>query len=258
MTPNPNKEESPEIALDSLDAVIFDMDGVVTDTARVHAVAWKRLFDEYLTRHAERSGTPFEPFSTGDDYLKYVDGKSRHDGIESFLESRGIDIPRGQPGDGPEDETVYGLGNKKNQYFLDLLKEDGAKSYETTVSFLVMLAENGIRRGVISSSRNCAEVLKTAGVDHLFETRVDGVDAGELGLEGKPDPAIFLEAARRLHVEPARSAVIEDALSGVEAGRRGSFALVVGVDRVGQADALREHGADIVVQDLSELRIRQP
>lgn len=242
------------LQLDKVDAVIFDMDGVVTDTARVHAAAWKHLFDEFLREHAGQSGRQFQAFDAGADYLRYVDGKPRYDGVQSFLKSRGISLPYGDPDDPPGKETVCGLGNRKNQYFLASLEQQGAKPYQSSVDFIKMLKVRGIRTAIISASRNSVEVLEAAGIRDLFDAKVDGVDADELGLKGKPDPAIFLEAARRLGVKPGRAVVIEDALAGVEAGRRGGFALVVGVDRVGHADDLREQGADVVVQDLSALR----
>jgi alpha,alpha-trehalase len=241
--------------LDKVDAVIFDMDGVVTDTARTHAAAWKRLFDEFLRERADRSGEPFQPFDSGADYLRYVDGKPRYDGVQSFLASRGILLPYGHPDDPPDRETVCGLGNRKNRYFRASLEQEGVKPYQSTVDFIRMLKAQGIRTAVISSSRNSVEVLEAAQVRDLFDAKVDGVDAEELGLTGKPDPAIFLEAARRLGVEPARAIVVEDAIAGVEAGRRGGFALVVGVDRVGHAEELKEWGADVVVPDLSVLHV---
>ena len=244
------------IQLDRIDAVIFDMDGVVTDTARTHAAAWKHLFDEYLRERADRSGEPFHPFDADADYLRYVDGKPRYDGVESFLKSRGISLPYGGPDDPPDRETVCGLGNRKNQYFLARLKEQGAEPYQSTVEFIRALKAKGVRTAIISASRNCAEVLEAAGVQDLFDAKVDGVDADELGLKGKPDPAIFVEAARQLGVDPARAAVIEDALAGVEAGRRGGFALVVGVDRAGHADELKARGAHVVVPDLAQLRVQ--
>jgi beta-phosphoglucomutase family hydrolase len=242
----------PAAAIDrsETDAVVFDMDGVVTDTASVHARAWKRLFDEVL---AER-GQP--PFDIETDYRRYVDGKPRSAGIRDFLASRGITLPEGDPDDPPERETVAGLGNRKNGYFLTELREQGAKPYPTTVELVRRLGEKGIGTAIISASRNMDEVLKSAGLADLFRVRVDGNEAARLGIPGKPDPAVFLEAASRLGAEPARAAVVEDAIAGVEAGRRGRFGLVVGVDRTGDADGLRRAGADVVVSDLGELEIR--
>jgi alpha,alpha-trehalase len=244
--------------LSRIHAVIFDMDGVVTDTASVHAAAWKRLFDEYLTERGRATGEPFGPFDVDEDYRRYVDGKPRYDGVRSFLASRGISLPEGDPSDPPERETVCGLGNRKNGYFLAHLKEQGADAYPSTVTLVRDLQARGVGTAVISASRNMTEVLASAGLSDLFRASVDGVDAEELGLSGKPDPAIFLEAARRVGVEPARAAVVEDALAGVEAGRRGQFGLVIGVDRTGHAAALREAGAHVVVRDLGEVTIGEP
>lgn len=233
-----------------LKAVVFDMDGVVTDTAEPHARSWKDVFDEYLRRRSERAGEPFREFSQAD-YLEYVDGKPRYDGVRSFLASRNIHLPEGEPSDPIDAETVCGIGNLKNHRFLESLQREGARAYLSTVELVTELEQRGIATAVISSSRNMDEVLAAAGASHLFGARVDGIDSDRLGLNGKPDPAIFLEAAHRLAVRPEDTAIVEDALSGVEAGRAGGFALVVGVDRGGQADQLRSHGADLVVPDLA-------
>jgi alpha,alpha-trehalase len=243
-----------EIRRDRLDAVIFDLDGVITDTASVHAAAWKRMFDSFLAGRAGGAGEEHRPFSQ-DDYLRYVDGKPRYDGVSSFLASRGISLPRGVPGDPPSAETVCGLGNRKDELFGEVLRQDGVTAFPSSVELLHRLRESGYRTAIISASRNCAQVLEAAGATDLFDVKVDGVDADALGLRGKPDPAVFLEAAGRLGAEPARAAVVEDALAGVEAGRRGSFALVIGVDRAGHAQELREQGADVVVGDLEEVRV---
>jgi alpha,alpha-trehalase len=243
-----------EIRVDRLDAVIFDLDGVITDTASVHAAAWKRMFDQFLADRADREGEDQQPFSE-DDYYLYVDGKPRYDGVESFLASRGISLPRGDPGDLPAAETACGLGNRKDELFLSQLRKEGVASFPSSIALLHGLRASGCRTAVISASRNCSNVLEAAGVAELFDAKVDGLDADELGLKGKPNPAVFLEAARRLEVEPARAAVVEDALAGVEAGRRGGFGLVIGVDRAGHAEELRERGADILVGDLGEVRI---
>ncbi len=243
------------LRLHLIDAVIFDMDGVITDTASVHSAAWKRLFDTYLRERADRTGEPFVPFDVDEEYRRYVDGKPRYDGVRSFLASRGIELPEGDPADPPDRETVCGLGNRKNEMFLKHLREHGAEPYGSTVELVRELARRDVPTAAISASRNMSEVLEAAGIGDLFHVRVDGVLADELGLPGKPDPAVFLEAARRLDVGPARAAVVEDALSGVEAGRRGGFALVIGVDRTGDADALRDAGADLVVTDLGELEL---
>ncbi len=243
---------------DRLQAVIFDMDGVVTDTASVHAAAWKRLFDGYLEERSRRTGEPFVPFDADRDYRRFVDGKARYDGVRSFLGSRGISLPEGDPRDPPDRETVCGLGNRKNRLFLAHLREHGARAYPATVALVRELRARGVGTAVISASRNMEQVLRAAGVLELFDARVSGADADRLGLPGKPEPAVFLEAARRLGVDPSRAAVVEDSLAGVEAGRRGGFALVVGVDRTGHPEALREAGADVVVGDLSELELAPP
>lgn len=237
----------------TLDAVVFDMDGVVTETAIVHAAAWKKLFDTYLQKRAEATGEAFVVFDEGKDYERYVDGKNRYDGVRSFLESRGIRLPEGTPEDPPGDDTVRAMGNGKDAYFLRHVREKGVRPYPSTVALIRNLRSVGKGVGLVSASRNAEEVLTAAGVLDLFDARVDGVVAADLGLPGKPDPAMFLEAARRLGVGPDRAAVVEDALSGVAAGAAGNFALVVGVARAGQHDALLGAGADIVVADLAEL-----
>ena len=245
------------------DAVIFDLDGVVTQTAAVHAAAWKRLFDAYLAERAARAGTgpggapdaALRPFDRDADYARYVDGKPRYDGVRDFLASRAIELPMGDPSDPPERETVCGLGNRKNAFFNDEVRERGVKTFPSTIELIHQLRDAGIRVGLMSSSKNTAMVLGVTGTTDLFEVRVDGVVAAEVGLPGKPDPAMYLETARRLGVEAARSVVVEDALSGVEAGRRGGFGLVIGVDRLGQAAALAAAGADVVVDDLAEVSV---
>jgi trehalose-phosphatase len=239
---------------ESIRAVIFDVDGVVTDTASIHAAAWKRLFDHFLRERADRMGEPFVPFDA-EDYRRFVDGKPRFAGVRSFLASRRIELPEGEPTDATDQETVFGLGNRKNELFLEYLRRHGADPYPSTVTFVGELQARGVRTAAVSASRNMSEVLDAAGLTGQFAVRVDGVVAEELGLPGKPDPAIFIEAARRLGEEPSRTAVIEDALAGVEAGARGGFGLVVGVDRTGHPDALRSAGADIVVSDLAELQL---
>jgi beta-phosphoglucomutase family hydrolase len=238
---------------DAVGVCLFDLDGVLTKTAEVHAVAWKEMFDGYLHERAQRSGESFVPFDATADYDEYVDGKPRYEGVQSFLQSRGIELPRGEPHDPPDSETVDGLGNRKNELVLRLIRERGVEAYEGSVRYVRAARDAGLHRAVVSSSTNCREVLEAAGIDDLFEVRVDGVVAERRHLRGKPAPDTFLEGARALGVEPARAAVFEDALAGVAAGKAGGFGFVVGVDRVGQADALREHGADVVVQDLSEL-----
>ncbi|MFO8010847.1 MAG: trehalose-phosphatase [Dehalococcoidia bacterium] len=244
---------NPEI----IKAVIFDMDGVITDTAETHAHAWKKLFDEYLKERSERLNQELKPFDISVDYYHYVDGKPRYEGVKSFLESRGISLPFGNPDDNPETETICGLGNRKNQYFLESLQAVGAKAYPSSIEFVHSLKDAGIGIAIISSSRNCEAVLEAAGVDGLFDVKVDGVDSAELGLNGKPQPDIFLEAARRLGVRAHEAVVIEDALAGVEAGCKGKFRMVIGVDRVGQADEFRKLGASVVVNDLSDLYVSE-
>jgi beta-phosphoglucomutase family hydrolase len=244
--------DRPVVPLDRVDAVVFDTDGVLTDTASVHEAAWKRLFDDYLRRRADRLGEPFRPFEERD-YLLYVDGRPRYDGVANFLASRGITLPWGDPSDPPERETVCGLGNDKNRRFVAQVREQGVRAFPASVAFVRELRARDVRAAVVSASRNMRVVLDAAGIRDLFDVEVDGEDAARLGLPGKPDPALFLEAARRLGVPAARAAVVEDALAGVEAGRRGGFGMVVGVDRVGQAAALRERGADVVVDDLGRL-----
>jgi beta-phosphoglucomutase family hydrolase len=234
-------------------ACLFDLDGVLTQTARIHAQAWKQMFDDFLRDRAERTGGPFEPFDRPTDYDEYVDGKPRLEGVRSFLESRGISLPMGSPADPPEAETIHALGTRKNNLVLELIREQGVEPYEGSVRFVEAAREQGLRRAVVSSSTNCADVLIAAGIDHLFEARIDGVVAERDKLAGKPAPDTFLAGARAVEVEPAEAAVFEDALAGVEAGRAGDFGWVVGVDRSGQADALRRRGADVVVDDLAEL-----
>jgi beta-phosphoglucomutase family hydrolase len=232
---------------------LFDLDGVLTKTAEVHSAAWKQMFDAYLEERAERTGTEFAPFDPVDDYDEYVDGKPRYEGVQSFLTARGIELPRGEPSDPPGAETVDGLGNRKNAILLRLIHERGVEPYEGSVRYVEAAREAGLRRAVVSSSTNCRDVLAAAGIEDLFEVRIDGVVAEREHLRGKPAPDTFLAGARALGADAAEAAVFEDALAGVAAGRAGGFAFVVGVDRTGQAKALREHGADVVVTDLGEL-----
>ncbi len=232
---------------------LFDLDGVLTQTARVHAKAWKEMFDAFLRRRSERSGEQFVPFDPVADYSAYVDGKPRYDGVRSFLASREIELPEGDPSDPASAETVCGLGNRKNELVLALLRRDGVQVYEGSVRYVRAVRDAGLRRAVVSASANTREVLKAAGIEDLFEVRIDGIVAAERHLRGKPAPDPFLAAAAELNVTAAEAAVFEDALAGVEAGRAGNFGYVVGVDRVGQRQALLEHGADIVVDDLAEL-----
>ncbi len=236
-------------------AVVFDMDGVVTQTATVHAAAWKALFDAFLKERAAASGEPFRPFDPESDYLSYVDGKARYDGVRDFLASRGITLPWGSPADPPDAETVCGLGNRKNDYFVRVVEREGVKPFATTVALIHALQQAGLGTAIISASKNATAILAAAGVADLFAAQVDGTVAEQLGLPGKPDPAVFVEAARRLGVAPPQAVVVEDAEAGVEAGRRGGFGLVIGVDRSDHAQALKDHGADVVVKDLGEVTV---
>jgi beta-phosphoglucomutase family hydrolase len=235
---------------DAARACLFDMDGVLTRTATVHAAAWKQMFDEFLR---ERDGDAFTPFDPVADYDQYVDGKRREDGTRSFLESRGIELPEGSPDDPAGAATINGLSERKNELVLEKLREDGVELYDGSVHYVRAAREAGLRTAVVSSSANTAQVLDAAGIADLFEARVDGLTAKERDLAGKPAPDMFLAGAEALGVPASQAVVFEDALAGVEAGRAGGFACVVGVDRVGQADALKRHGADIVVKDLEEL-----
>lgn len=234
-------------------ACLFDLDGVLTRTGEVHALAWKRMFDDFLESWAERAGVPFRSFELPDDYATHIDGRLRLDGVRGFLRSRGIELPEGDPGDPPEADTVNGLGTRKNALVLDVLHTAGVGVYEHSVRYARAVAEAGLPRAVVSASRNCAAVLAAAGLTDLFDVRVDGVVADAAGLRGKPAADMFLAAAAQLGVEPGAAAVFEDAVAGVSAGRAGDFGWVVGVDRLGHADALRAAGADIVVTDLGEL-----
>ena len=234
-------------------ACLFDLDGVLTQTARVHAAAWKEMFDGFLAERAHASGEVLVPFDAEADYDRFVDGKPRYDGVRSFLESRGIELPQGDPSDSPDALTIDGLGNRKNAIVLRLIHDEGVEPYQGSVRYVEAARSAGLRTAVVSSSTNCRDVLRAAGIEELFEARIDGVVAEQRKLRGKPAPDTFLAGAEALGVEPAEAAVYEDALAGVEAGRAGRFGRVIGVDRVGQADALAEHGADLVVSDLGEL-----
>lgn len=236
-----------------ISACLFDLDGVLTQTARVHARAWKQMFDDFLRERSDRTGQPFLPFEVPTDYARYVDGLPRLDGVRAFLESRDIELPMGASTDPAGAETVYALGERKNDLVRRLIAEDGVEPYAGSVRFLEAVRERGLRRAVVSSSTNARDVLAAAGIEQLFDARIDGVVAEREGLPGKPAPDTFLAGARALEIEPERAAVFEDALAGVEAGRAGAFGWVVGVDRVGQAEALSARGADIVVADLAEL-----
>jgi beta-phosphoglucomutase family hydrolase len=238
---------------DDVRACLFDLDGVLTDTASVHRKAWKAMFDDFLRRRAQRTGKDFVPFDADADYFTYVDGKTREDGIQSFLASRGIELPEGEQDDDLAAGTVRGLGNEKNANFRKVVHQDGVKVFDGSRRYLEAVAAGGLAVAVVSSSANTREVLEVTGLDQFVQQRVDGVTLREQHIAGKPAPDSYLEGARRLGVDASEAAVFEDALSGVEAGRAGHFGLVVGVDRVGQADALKAHGADVVVQDLADL-----
>jgi HAD superfamily hydrolase (TIGR01509 family) len=229
------------------------MDGVLTQTARLHAAAWKHMFDAFLEQRAAETGEPFKPFELPADYAAFVDGKLRQDGVRAFLASRGIALPEGSPEDPPTALTIFGLGTRKNDLVLDLIRTQGVELYRGSIDFVETVRAAGMPTAVVSASKNCREVLVAAGIEHLFQVRVDGLVAEEAGLRGKPAPDMFLAAARAIGVDARHAAVFEDAVAGVQAGRAGGFGWVVGVDRVGQAEALRRQGADRVVSDLSEL-----
>jgi beta-phosphoglucomutase family hydrolase len=238
-------------------ACLFALDGVLTQTARVHVAAWKQMFDAFLAERSRQTSEPFREFELPDDYTAYVDGKLRQDGVRAFLASRGIVLPEGSPGDPPAASTVYGLGTRKNDLVLELIRTQGVEVYKGSVRFVEAVRIAGLRRAVVSASKNCLEVLVAAGIETLFDVRVDGVVAERDGLRGKPAPDMFLAAAAALGAQPAHCAVFEDAVAGVEAGRAGALGWVIGVDRVGQPDLLRSHGADKVVSDLSDLLEKQ-
>lgn len=237
----------------SFRAVVFDMDGVITKTAITHAAAWKKMFDEYLRKREKEHGEPFREFTHSGDYLPYVDGKPRYKGVASFLESRGISIPFGDPEDPPGKETCCGLGNRKNQAFNEVLERDGVEVYPSTVDLIHELKELGIHLGVASSSKNCQAILEAVQLLDLFEARVDGVVSAEMGLHGKPEPDIFTTACDLMKVSYNEAIVVEDAVSGVQAGSKGNFGLTLGIAREDNRQELKENGADHVVEDLSEI-----
>lgn len=250
MTPSKTVAISPDV----FDNVIFDMDGVVTRNAELHAAAWKRIFDDFLMEMAARHGRRFEPFDVATDYPQHVDGKPRYDGVRDFLASRGIELREGTPEDSPEEETVCGLGNRKNRYFNESLQKEGVRTFDSTLELIQALRQAGIATAVISSSKNARKVLDAAGIGDLFDVRIDGLDSERLGLRGKPEPDLLLAAAEKLGHAPQRSVVVEDARSGVQAGRAGGFGLVIGVDRADQEEELARY-ADVVVRDLAEVEV---
>jgi beta-phosphoglucomutase family hydrolase len=249
--PQPDVQRA--ITRDRYDAVLLDLDGVITDTASIHAACWKQMFDEYLQNRAMQRGEAFRPFDIALDYGVYVDGKPRFDGVRDFLTSRGIRLPEGSPDDPPEAETVDGLGNRKNDLVNNIIEDKGVEPYEGSVTFIRQLRHQGFKIAVVTSSQNCTAVLKAAKLDHFFDLQVDGNVIHAEHLAGKPAPDTYLRAAKLLGVEPSRAIVIEDAISGVEAGSAGGFGLVIGVARRGNAEELRRHGAHLVVNDLGEL-----
>jgi len=238
---------------DEIRGCLFDLDGVLTQTAKVHAAAWKQMFNDYLRERSKRTGEKFVPFDSVADYDEYVDGKPRADGTRSFLQSRGITLPEGNDDDPPDAETIHGLGNRKNQILLRIIHDNGVEAYPGSVAYVRAVRDAGLPRAVVSSSANAHDVLVAAGIDDLFDARIDGVVAEREHLRGKPAPDTYLAGARALGLRPPTSAVFEDALAGVASGKAGGFGFVVGVDRVGQADALKQHGADVVVTDLADL-----
>ena len=247
------RPESKRVNRDQYDAVLFDLDGVITNTATLHATCWKQMFDEYLRERAEQKGEAFRPFDLATDYRLYVDGEPRFDGVRDFLRSRRIQLPEGTPDDPADVETVHGLGNRKNELVNRAIAELGVEPYAGTVQFIHQLRGDGFKIAVVTSSQNCDAVLRAAKLDDLFEVRVDGNLIQARRLAGKPAPDTFLIAAKQLGVEPIRTVVIEDAISGVEAGSNGKFGLVIGVARKGNAEELKRHGAHLVVDDLGEL-----
>jgi beta-phosphoglucomutase family hydrolase len=246
MSPNP-------VPRDRFDAVLFDLDGVLTATAKVHAACWKKMFDAFLQRYGKQIGKELPPFDIAADYRLHVDGKPRLDGVRDFLKSRNIDLPEGNPGDGRDENTVHGLGNYKNELVNEVIDTEGVEVYSDSIEWARNIKDAGFRLAVVTSSRNCDAVLESAGIGDLFEVRVDGNVIREQNLRGKPAPDSFLYAASLVGVEPERAVVIEDAISGVQAGRAGRFGLVVGVGRHGSLEELKTHGADIAVKDLKEL-----
>ena len=247
------QSKSQLISRDQYDSVLFDMDGVITDTASLHAACWKQLFDEFLEKRAKLRSEEFHPFDIVTDYRLHVDGKPRFEGVRDFLKSRGIELPEGNAEDPVDVETVCGLGNRKNELVNDAIARNGVQAYNGSVQFIHLLHRNGYKLAVVTSSQNCASILKAVKLDKFFEVRVDGNTIHAQRLKGKPAPDTFLLAARLLGTEPIRTVVIEDAISGIQAGSAGKFGLVIGIARSGDADVLKRHGAHLVVRDLDEL-----
>lgn len=248
-----SEQEVPSIS-ENFRGLIFDLDGVITQTAKVHARAWKKMFDQFLEKLSEEEGTDYKPLDIDTDYPKYIDGIPRYEGVRTFLQSRNIDLPYGSPSDSPKKRTICGLGNRKNELFLETLEEQGAEVYEDTVTMIKKWRDTGLKTAVISSSKNCKPVLENAGLLHLFDARVDGVISAELDISGKPAPDIFIEAAGRLGVFPAECVVFEDAIAGVKASSSGDMGLTVGVARQDNDDELLKNGAELTVSELTELK----
>ncbi|HDQ03417.1 MAG TPA: trehalose-phosphatase [Deltaproteobacteria bacterium] len=252
-----NNHDNVTITKKDFDAVIFDLDGVVTKTMSTHAAAWKKAFDDFLARHKDSNPAAEEPFNIEKDYMIYVDGKPRLEGIKSFLQSRNINLPEGNPKDAPGFTSIHAIGNLKNGYFLEQIKKRGVEVYQSTLEFIRKLKAQGIKTGIISSSKNCALILDSSGLAEMFDVRVDGVDLIKLKIPGKPAPDMFEEAARQLGVEPSRTAVVEDAVSGVEAAKAGNFGLVIGIARLDNKKDLLNYGAHVVVNDASEISVEE-
>ena len=248
------KEKEKQWSVEGLDALIFDLDGVITKTAVIHMKAWEQMFDSYLRKYRKHSGKDIKPYDEKQDYYQYIDGKPRYDGVQSLLESRDIHIPFGNPEDDPDEDTICGLGNNKNRIFLKLLKQDGVHVFKDTIDKIKQWRKKGLKTAVISSSKNCKAVLETAEIDHLFDTRVDGVVSEKQKIPGKPAPDIFLYAAKQLHAIPSSSAIFEDAIAGVQAGSDGNFKFVVGVPRHGTGQELYNNGANLVIHNFDELQ----